>query len=246
MSAFKPIKDILFIRKYPTSFEKTSPRKKWLKSCIDRRGTTVHYAGHNITFFFPGCGRRLRRLHPAIIDKLNTGQITDIVDIGGGGALNPDLKCGDLVMATEDIPFDTLQPLGLRSRKEITDIVKLLALKNVSSFYEGKILTHEKIIFSREARIKLYESTQCLVVQLEHCWFLRSLQSVLEPKYFNSLYVTHIEVISDAVPTSNTFTDGLVEAFHGLNTCILRNQYHLGKIKSNFLTRWLGSSSRRD
>ena len=179
MRSDAPVKDILFIRKYPGSFEKNSNRKKRLQSILSSRGTTTHYAGHYITFFFVGCGKKIRIPHPSIIEKLNSGKITDIVDIGAGGALNPKLKRGDLILSSEEIPFDTLQPLKIKKRTEIKDIVQRLANEEKRRFFEEKILTSTKLIASKKKRIALYKKTQCSIVQMEHCWFLRALQEAM-------------------------------------------------------------------
>jgi hypothetical protein len=236
-----PIKDILFIRKYPRFLEKTSHLKKQLQSIISSRGATTHYAGHDITFLFPGYGKKQRPPHASIIEKLNSGKITDIVDIGGGGALDPTLKRGDLILSAEDIPLDTLQPLKVRRRKEIQRIVQTLASRKHRRFFERNILTSAKIIVSKEERIALYNLTQCSIVQMEHCWFLQALQNVVEPQSFSNLYITHIEIVADVVQQRGGFLNNFLELLHGINYCILFNQHYLGKVKSDFLKLWLKS-----
>jgi purine-nucleoside phosphorylase len=234
-----PIKDILFIRKHPRFLEKTSHFKKQLQSIISSTGATTHYAGHDITFLFLGFGKKQRMLHPTIIEKLNSGKITDIVDIGGGGALDPTLKRGDLILSVEDISLDTLQSLKVKRRKEIQNIVQTLANKNQKRFFERRILTSAKIIASKEERIALYNQTKCSIVQMEHCWFLQAVQNAMEPESFSNLYITHIEVVADVVQQRNAFLNNFLELFHGINYCILFNQHYLGKFKSDFLKLWL-------
>jgi len=234
-----PVKDILFIRKYPRFPEKTSHLKKQLQSIISSRGAPTHYAGHDITFLFPGYGKKQRIPHPSIIAKLNSGKITDIVDIGGGGALDPTLKRGDLILGAEDIPFDTLQPLKVRRRKEIRHIVQTLASKKHRRLFEKNILTSAKIIVSKEERIALYHQTQCAIVQMEHCWFLQALQEVVEPQPFSNLYITHIEIVADVVQQRDAFLNNFLELLHGISYCILFNQHYIGKVKSDFLKLWL-------
>ena len=235
------IKDILFIRKHPRFLEKTSHLKKQLQSIISSRGATTHYAGHDITFLFLGYGKKQRIPHPTIIEKLNSGKITDIVDIGGGGALDPTLKRGDLILSVEDIFFDTLQPVKVRRRKEIQNIVQTLANKKQRRFFERKILTSAKIIASKEERIALYNQTKCSIVQMEHCWFLQELQNVMEPRAFSNLYITHIEIVADVVQQRGAFLNNFLELFYGINYCILLNQHYIGKVKSDFLKLWLKS-----
>ena len=241
MTSDTPVKDILFIRKYPGSFEKNSNLKKRLQSIISSRGATTHYAGHDITFFFVGCGKKIRLPHPTIIEKLNSGKITDIVDIGGGGALNPKLKRGDLILSSEEIPFDTLQPLKVKKRTEIKDIAQTLANEENRRFFEKRILTSAKLIASRKERIALYKKTRCSIVQMEHCWFLRALQKAMASDAFNELYVTHMEIVSDVVVIEDTFINNAMELFHGINYCVLRNQHYLGNLKSEFLKLWLNN-----
>ena len=236
-----PIRDILFIRKHPRFLEKTSHLKKQLQSIISSKGATTHYAGHDITFLFLGYGKKQRIPHPSIVEKLNSGKITDIVDIGGAGALDPTLKRGDLILSTEDIPFDTLQPLKVRRRKEIQSIVQTLASKKHRRFFEKNILTSSKIIVSKKERIALYNQTQCSIVQMEHCWFLQALQNVVEPQSFSNLYITHIEIVADVVQQRDTFLNNFLELLHGINYCILLNQNYIGKVKSDFLKLWLKS-----
>ena len=240
-----PIKDILFIRKHPRFLEKTSYLKKQLQSIISSRGATTHYAGHDITFLFLGYGKKQRMPHPSIIEKLNSEKITDIVDIGGGGALDPTLKRGDLILSADDIPFDTLQPLKVKRRKEIPKIVQTLAKKNQRRFFQRKILTSAKIITSKEKRIALYNHTQCSIVQMEHCWFLQALQNVVEPQSFGNLYITHIEIAADVVQRRDAFLNNFLELLYGVNYCLLLNQHYIGKVKSDFLKLWLKSERGR-
>jgi purine-nucleoside phosphorylase len=236
-----PIRDILFIRKYPRFLERTSHLKKRLQSIIRSRGATTHYAGHDITFLFLGYGQKLRMPHPSIIEKLNSEKITDVVDIGGGGALDPTLKRGDLILSAEDIPLDTLESVKLRKREDIQDIAQILANKKQRRFFERKILTSAKIIVSRKERLALYKQTQCSIVQMEHCWFLRALQNIMKPQPFRELYITHIEIVADVVQQRDTFLDNFFESFHGINYCIFSNQYYIGEMKNEFLRLWLKS-----
>ena len=229
-----PVKDILFIRKHPRFHEKNSDFKKQVQSIISSRGATTYYAGHDITFLFPGWGKKQRIPHPTVIEKLNSGKITDIVDIGGGGALDPTLKRGDLILSAEDISIDTLQPLKVRRRKEIQNIVQTLANNKQRRFFERKILTSAGIIASKEERIALYKQTKCSIVQMEHYWFLQALQNVMEPQSFSKLYITHIEIVTDVVQQRGPFLNNFLELFHGINYCILLNQHYIGKIKCDY------------
>ncbi|MDY6987643.1 MAG: hypothetical protein SWQ30_06240 [Thermodesulfobacteriota bacterium] len=161
------------------------------------------------------------------------------MDIGAGGALDPTLKRGDLILSVEDIPFDTLQPLKIRRRQEIQNIIQTLANKKQKRLFKRKILTSAEIITSKEERITLHDQTQCSIVQMEHCWFLRALQNVMERQSFSNLYITHIQIVADVVQQGNAFLNNLLELFQGINYCILFNQHNIGKVKSDFLKLWL-------
>ena len=203
------------------------------------RGATTHYAGHNITFLVPGYGKRQRLPHPSIIEKLNSGQITDIVDIGGGGALDDSLKRGDLVLSVGDIPHDTLQPLPVKRRQEIPRIVQAIANQRKKRFFEANILTSHEIIASKKKRAIVHEKTNCAVVQIEHCWFLRTLKNSMRPESFSRLHVTHIEIVADIVPKGDSAMQLFTEICHGVDYCFFRNQQNIGAIKSQFLELWL-------
>ena len=234
-----PLKDILLIRKYPRFLKKSSHRKKQLQSILSSKGATARYAGHDITFVFLGYGKKLRRLHPAILDKLNAGTITDIVDIGGGGALDPRLQRGDLILSSEDILYDTIQPFKVRRRKGMQSVVQTLAQKKQRHFFEAKILTSAHIVASKKERLALYTQTQCAIVQMEHCWFLQVLQKSLKPQAFNALHVTHLEIVADVVPQHDTWFHQAIEYFYGILYCLIRNEHYIGHIKSEFLKLWL-------
>lgn len=238
-----PLRDILCIRQYPTALGKAAPRRKWVRSCTDPQGATVCCLGREITFFFPGYGQRIRTPHPAIIAKLNSGQITDIVDIGAGGALDPDLRRGDFVLSTGEIPSDSLEPLTLQRREEVGAVAKQLAQKHEARFFEGTIFTSAAIIASRSARLRLHEQTGCAVVQMEHGWFLRALQKAMDQHSFRALYITHLEIVIDPVPRGNSWGEGFAQFLRALDYCVLRNQHHLGRVKAEFLQRWLEKHS---
>jgi purine-nucleoside phosphorylase len=235
-----PVKDILFIRQYPTPLEKQRRVRRWIKSRTDPRGTTVTWSGRRITFYMPGVGTRLRRPHPDLISRINTGQISDIVDVGGAGALDPRLKRGDIVLSSRDICIGNSQPLPIKRRAEIEELLATLVQRRQVDFHIGWILTHHELVLSRIRRLELFQETGCSVVQMEHGWFLRALQQWVHPKAFAALHATHVEMVSDAVPKSGNALSALIEFWHGINTCVLSNQRYLGCLKSEILELWLG------
>ncbi|MGM0404416.1 MAG: hypothetical protein ACQEQN_11935, partial [Thermodesulfobacteriota bacterium] len=173
-------------------------------------------------------------------------QITDIVDIGGGGALDPALKRGDLILSAGDIPFDTLQPVSVKRRPEMPRIVQEIARRRQRRFFEGNILTSHEIIAARKKRAEVHEKTTCAVVQMEHCWFLRALENIMGAASFRRLYVTHIEIVSDVVPRRDSVMQHFLEICHGVDYCFLRNQQSIGTIKRDFLELWLKRESSDD
>ena len=236
-----PIKDILLIRKYPRFLKKAIYRKKQLQSILSSKGATTRYAGHDITFVFLGYGKKLRRLHPTILDKLNAGTITDIVDIGAGGALDPRLQRGDLILSSEDILYDTLQPFKVRRRKGMQTVVQALAQKEQRNFFVAKILTSAHIVASKKERLALYKQTQCAIVQMEHCWFQQVLQKSMKPEVFNALHMTHLEIVADVVPQHDTWFYHAIEYFNGIMYCLIRNEHYIGHVKGEFLKLWLNN-----
>ena len=238
-----PVKDILFIRQYPTALEREGRVRRWIESGTDPRGTTVTWTGRRITFFLPGVGTRLRQPHPDLISRINTGQISDILDVGGAGALDPRLRRGDLVLSSQDICSGSSRPLPVKRRAEIEELLATLARRRQVNFQVGSILTHHNLVLSRTRRLQLFQESGCSVVQMEHCWFLRALQERVHPEAFASLHVTHVEMVSDAVPINGNPLFALFEIWHVINTCAVLNQRRLGRLKSEFLELWLGPST---
>lgn len=233
------VKGILFIRICPATLGRPVGMRHRIQSVFSGRGATIPFAGHEITFLFTGFGEKQRTPHPLIIDKINSGLISDVVDIGGGGALDPNLQRGDIVISTDDYHLDTPLPLKVKRREEITGVISKVAAKFGRRFTEGKILTSPRIIASREERTSMFERTQCSVVQMEHYKFIKSLQQVINPEIVNTVYTTHIEIVSDAVPEHDTFPQKIKEFVHGIDYCLLRNNKYIGRIKSSFLEMWL-------
>lgn len=236
-----PVKDILFVRKYPKGFNDEKRLKRQFQSVLSNKGTTINYRGHNITFLFLGCGKVQKRLHSSIIERLNSGKITDIIDLGGGGALDPALQKGDIVLSTNDLPIDSLIPFNVRRRQAVRKILENIAREQSCGYYERNILTSDEIIASNKRRISLYHQTQCSVVQMEHGWFLRNLQKNMDPLSFNRLHVTHIEIVSDTVAYDGILLSFL-ELLNAMKYCVLNNHHYIGKVKSRFLKRWLSET----
>ena len=235
-----PIGDVLFIRQLPILLRRRSKWRSWLRSWMSPHGATLDVEGHQVVFFFPGYGRRLRDPAPALVERIVSGQITDIVDVGAGGALDPELARGDLVLSLQDVRSDQVEALYLPRRRSAVSAAQETAACLGRRLVFGRILTHDAILQSRRARVAAFERTGCQVVQMEHCWFLERLCRRLPPESRDRLYLTHLEVVADAVPIDEGPLASVRELGHGLTGCLLRNQQFLGPIKSEFLRSWLG------
>jgi len=233
------VKDILFIRSYPKNISIVPSNSHVLKSIVGSEGVTIAYGRHNITFLFPGLGKLQKSPSPNIIDRINSGLITDVIDIGGGGALDQALKRGDFVLSCEDIPHDTKIPTKVKRRPGMKDIVQKLAEQYNSRLYEGKILTCPHVVMSREKRKYLHDLTGCSIVQMEHCWFVRRLEKYVDSTTFKNIYFTHVEVVSDEVPKNDSLSKRIFELYYAFKYCCVYNQNSLGNIKIDFLKLFL-------
>ncbi len=230
------IQDILFIRSYPKNITIAPSNRDVLKSIIRREGVTIAYGRHNITFLFPGIGKLQKSPSQNVIERINSGLITDVIDIGGGGALDPALKRGDLVLSCEDIPHDTKIPTKVKRRPDMKENVQRLAEQNNSRYFEGKILTSSHVVTRREERKYLHDLTGCLIVQMEHCWFVRRLERYVDSTAFKNLCFTHVEIVSDEVPENDSLASRILELYYIFKYCLFFNQNYLGNIKRDFLS----------
>jgi len=229
------IKDILFIRSYPKNITISPSNRAVLRSIIRSEGVTISYGRHNITFLFPGIGKLQKSPSKNIIERINSGLITDVIDIGGGGALDPGLKRGDLVLSCEDLPYHNKILTKVKRRPEMKNIVQRLAEQYNSRFYEGKILTSPHVVTKREERKYLHDLTGCLMVQMEHCWFVRRLQRYIDHTAFKKLNFTHVEVVADEVPKNDSLSNRILELYYIVKYCLFCNQDYLGNLKIDFL-----------
>ena len=232
------IKDVLLVRKYSEQFIQASTHVGGSKN--SREGYTVNYHNHNVTFVFPGYGIRLREIPQEVIRRINDRKITDIVDIGGGGALASRLNVGDLVLSTGGVNIDGANFWELNRRPVADEIARTIATTNEVNFYRSPILTSRKIVARRYERIDLQRRTKCDLVQMEHYWFMDSIRSKITPEVWDELYFTHLEMAADAVPKPEaTFLDNLRSTAKSIDICVLRNQKYLGKLKNDFLREFL-------
>ena len=170
---------------------------------LDRNGFRGEAGEGSITCFWIGLGRRVRAPGGQLLERIRQGAITDIVDIGCAGALDPSLCRGDLVLSSGDLAFDSDVPLALHRRAEPGSLLQEVAAGRGVSLRVAPILTHERFIAGRDERIRLFERTGCAAVQVEHAWFLQLLQSLLGARLFDKIRVAHLVLITDAVPRSS-------------------------------------------
>jgi hypothetical protein len=145
-------------------------------------------------------GRRVRVPGPQLLARIREGAISEIVDIGCAGALDPSLRKGDLVLSSDDVAFDGKASLCVRRRGGLDSLLQAVAARRGVSLKMAPILTHERFVASREERIDLFERTGCVAVQMEHAWFLQLLQSMTAAECFEKIRFTHLVLITDSVP----------------------------------------------
>jgi len=198
--------------------------------------------GHKVIFFFSGYGNHTRRIPDDIVRGINSGEISDIVDFGAGGALNPELKIGDLFFSEGETCCNGSELL-MEARPETEQIVRKMAMDLGVNFHKGKILTADKIVSSRSERLKYFEKLNAGVIQMEHYWFVDRLRRIVDPKAFDNLHFAHIELVVDEVPKDGaSFLKGINAFFRALVMCVFRNDYYLGRLKVRFLSDFLSDT----
>jgi purine-nucleoside phosphorylase len=201
--------EILFMRVPPTGLVKPvggggrcgSAR---LAAVFAREGFRGRIGERNITCFWIGMGRRVRVPGRKLLERIRSGAITEIIDIGCAGALDSGLGRGDLVLSSDDIAFDSDVPVAVSRRPELEFILQEVAADRGVTLRRAPILTHERFVSSRADRIELFERTGCFAVQMEHVWFLQLLQSLLPDRTLDIIRFTQIVLITDAVPSSGS------------------------------------------
>jgi hypothetical protein len=234
--------EVLFLRVPPRGLLSHPPGRRLgrLLAVFGADGASGSLGGCPVTCFWVGFGRKVRAPGPGLLERLRGGAVADILDIGCAGALDPSLRRGDLVLSSADIPFDTGTPLELRRRPEMRGIARALADRRGTALRAEPILTHERAVLAREARLKLFEQTGCAAVQMEHVWFLRLLQSLLPEPVFRALRVTHLGLITDAVPEAKTRWGTERSAWDAIRGYAAAGSGGIVSLRREFLMRWLG------
>lgn len=213
------------------------PRRVLFLRRLPRR---LYVSPHRITAFWTGLGRRVRAPGAAALRELRAGQFSDVVDIGLAGALDPELRGGDLVLSATEVPFDTGQALSLRRRPDAARAVRGLAEARGVRLQQAPVLTHERPVLSRRDRLAWFGRTGCAAVQMEHAWAVQRLQSLLPAAVFGRLCFTHLVLISDAVPAAGGWRQSAGCALGALRALgAFASQRAIRRLRRDFLERWL-------
>ena len=195
-----------------------------------------------ITCFWIGMGRRVRVPGRKLLERIRCGAITEIIDIGCAGALDPCLRRGDLVLSSKDIAFDDSQPAAIRRHPQPMSFLSEVAAARGAAFRRGPILTHERLIARRAERIGLFERTGCVAVQMEHAWFLRLLQQRLAADRFDEIRITHLVLITDAVPRGAGRRETMLSVWDALTGyAVPGGRGGIASLRREVLNRWPGS-----
>ncbi|MBN1837780.1 MAG: hypothetical protein JW820_18125 [Spirochaetales bacterium] len=202
--------DVLFLRVPPPGLLRRSacPWGRTLGSLLRPNGVSGQVGTRRLTCFWIGFGRRVRLPGPRLFRRLEQGTLRLVVDIGCAGALDPSLRRGDLVLSSAAVPFDGQGPLPVARSPETGSIARQVAEARGVALAVAPVLTHERAVLSREARLGLFESTGCAAVEMEHAWFLGLLKERLPKRTFEALRFTHLVLITDAVPGALGDTSG--------------------------------------
>ncbi len=236
------MKGVLFIRKFPSCLAPSYAKG------LERSARSVFGAGqweiingHKVVFLFPGLGKKIRKIPSTIVAAIDSGEISDVVDFGATGALDPGLRVGDMVLSEGEVCCNGSKPFPRRCRNaKAREILQSIAIERRRKLWEGKILTSDKVVARASERIDWLYKTEAIAVQMEHFWFVQKLQQAVTQQAFDALYFTHVELIADEVPQGNaTLFEKLRAIFKALDICVFRNDFHLGRLKLRFLQEFL-------
>jgi hypothetical protein len=235
-----PSGQILLLRVPPPGLLSATRGARWarLASVLSPNGVSGWVGRHPVSCFWIGLGRRVRVPGPRLLERLRDGSIADLVDVGCAGALDPSLRRGDLVLSREDVAFDTGRPVGVSRRPEVEALARKLAEARGAAFRVAPILTHERAILDREARLELFHRTGCAAVQMEHAWLLRLLQSLLPEPVFRGLQVTHLTLITDAVPGRTGRRAVLRSGWDATRGYLAPERSGIASLRRELLTAW--------
>ena len=206
--------ELLFLRITPRGLINRGPNR--LAAALAPEGVRGRLGTRSITIFWIGMGRRVRVPGPQLLERIRGGAITEIVDIGCAGALDPSLRRGDLVLSSDEVAFDGTASPRVRRVPAVHSILQGVAADRGVSLRRAPVLTHERFVASREERIELFDRTGCVAVQMEHAWFLQLLRSMTAAECFQKIRFTHLVLITDAVPRTTATTATVGSAWDAL------------------------------
>ncbi len=240
--------EILFLRVPPRGLiretKDAGPRWQNRLSCVfASNGLRGRVGQRDITCFWIGLSRGVRKPGLQLLERIRAGIITEIIDIGCAGALDPSLRRGDLVLSSRDVAFDRVVPAAVQAGYRGAELHSLLldvARNRGVSLHTAPILTHERFVGRREERIELAEQTGCMAVQMEHLWFLGLLQSLTSVDCINNIRVTHLVLITDAVPRSTGRMANARSAWNALSGYALPGgSAGMMSLRREVLSRWV-------
>jgi hypothetical protein len=236
--------ELLFLRVPPRGLvEPAGGRSPFARAATFRSDGFRGLAGSlALTCFWVGLGRRVRTPGPELLRRLRDGSIAEMLDIGCAGALDPGLRQGDLLLSTDDLPFDAAAPVPVHRRPEPAGLVQEVAARRGVGFRRAGILTHERAVLRRAERLLLFEHTGCGAVQMEHAWFLLRLRSLLPEACFARLRVTHLVLITDAVPAFDGRRDTVTAAWDAVRGYGFQGgRGGIASLRRDLLSRWPGA-----
>ncbi|MBN2552010.1 MAG: hypothetical protein JXB06_04545 [Spirochaetales bacterium] len=240
--------EILFLRVPPAGLVKPvgsvgRPVPARLRAVFDRDGFRGRAGQRSVTCFWIGMGRRVRVPGRRLLERIRCGEITEIIDIGCAGALDPALRRGDMVLSSDDIVFDGGLPVVVSRRPELSSILAEVAAGRGAAFRRAPILTHERFVARREQRIELFERTGCVAVQMEHAWFVRLLQQLLAADRFEKIRITHLVLITDAVPRGAGRRETMLSTWDALTGYTFPGgRCGIASLRREVLSRWPGAT----
>jgi purine-nucleoside phosphorylase len=238
--------EILFLRVPPRGLIESVGGTGWrgptrLTAAFSANGFRGRLGERSITCFWVGLGRRVRVPGRELLERLRSGEISEIIDIGCAGALDPSLRRGDLVLSSEDMAFDSGAPVAVSRLPELLPLLHEVAVSRGVTLRSAPILTHERLIASRDERTELFDSSGCAAVQIEHAWFLQLLRSLTPAARFETIRVTHLVLITDAVPRTHGRLAAARSAWDALAGYALPGRGGgIASLRREVLSRWPG------
>jgi hypothetical protein len=62
---------------------------------------------------------------------------------------------------------------------------------------------------------------------MEHYWFVSQIKSRVKPEAFQKLHISHLEIVSDEVPSTTSLFQSLWGIIKAVNYCVISNQKYI-------------------